>query len=208
MSHSFFYPLKTNAAMVMLLLLLVSCKEEKVEPGNPSSAGLTVQTVKNVPANPTDGTGTGHFTFFSLKNNTVVALADSATTQWDVAFNSTTVLVNSGHSGPGEGSVQIYTGIFSDLSQAPENGYKQDTEEETAIPIGSGNGWYNYNSTTHVISAIPGRVLVFKTAQGKYAKMEIISYYKDFPANPTSDNISRYYTFRFVYQDNGSRDFK
>lgn len=196
--------------LTLLLLSFIACqeKEKKENNVNPGNTGLTVQTVKNLPANPTDGTGTGHYTFFSLKNNVIVPLSDSATTQWDVAFNSTTLLVNSGTSGPGDAAVQIYTGIFNDLTEAPADGYRQDSALENAIPTGSGNGWYNYNSTTHVVSAIPGRVLVFKTAQGKYAKMEIVSYYKDMPANPTSADISRYYTFRYSYQDNGSRELK
>jgi hypothetical protein len=196
--------------LMSLLLSVVACqnKNKNDEIPTPGNNGTSVQTVKNLPANPTDGSGTGHYTFFSFKNNTIVPVADSATTQWDVAFYSTTILVNSGTSGPGEAGVQIFTGIFSDLTEAPADGYKQDSALENAIPTGSGNGWYNYNSTTHVISAIPGRVLVFKTAQGKYAKMEIISYYKDMPVNPTSADISRYYTFRYLYQDNGTKELK
>jgi hypothetical protein len=208
MNHTFFSFIKKNSYSALILLLVVSCDDKKNDPKPAVDNALIVQVVKNIPANPTDGTGTGHYTFYSLKNNTVVQTTDSASTQWDIAFNSTTIIVNSGISGPGDAAVQIYTGIFSDLSEAPVDGYKQDNSSSLAIPTGSGNGWYNYNSDTHVISAIPGRVLVIKTAQGKYAKMELISYYKDVPTNPTSVDIARYYSFRYSYQDDGSRNLK
>ena len=71
-----------------------------------------------------------------------------------------------------------------------------------AIPTGSGNGWYNYNPTTHVISPIAGKVIIVKTNDGKYAKVEILSYYKDAPENPTQESEYRYYTFNYVYQPN------
>ena len=72
---------------------------------------------------------------------------------------------------------------------------------------GSNNGWYNYNSATNVVSPIAGKVLVIKTHDGKYAKMEILNYYQDAPANPTGVEPSRYYKFNFVYQPNGTKNF-
>ena len=72
-----------------------------------------------------------------------------------------------------------------------------------AISTGSGNGWYTYNGQTHVISPTPGKILVFKTHDGLYAKIEILSYYKDSPANPNAfTDPSRYYTFNYIYQPN------
>jgi hypothetical protein len=82
--------------------------------------------------------------------------------------------------------------------------FVQDGTNTYAIPTGSGNGWYNYNSTTNLITSIAGKVFVVKTHDGKYAKMEIISYYKDAPATPDATALSRYYTFRYVYQPNGT----
>jgi len=82
--------------------------------------------------------------------------------------------------------------------------FAQDATNTYAIPTGSGNGWYNYNSTNNLITPIAGKVFVVKTHDGKYAKMEIISYYKDAPATPDATALSRYYTFRYVYQPNGT----
>jgi hypothetical protein len=56
---------------------------------------------------------------------------------------------------------------------------------------------------------------VIKTADGKYAKVEMISYYKGNPNTTTAAfadlatrPTSRYYTFRFAYQGDGTTSFK
>lgn len=194
---------------IALITFLSACtKKDKDEAPTPILLSNTVKsyTVKNLPANPEVG-GTGHYTFFSFKNNLIVPVSDSASLKWDLGFNATTIITNSGSSGMGTVGVQIYTGLFDNLTEAPATGYIQDSPAAYAIQTGSGNGWYNYNSTTHVISSIPGRVIVVKTADDTYAKVEILSYYKDAPASPTSDHISRYYTFRYTYQSDGSKKF-
>jgi len=54
---------------------------------------------------------------------------------------------------------------------------------------------------------------VIKTATGKYAKMEIMNYYKGgtTPLSTATDSIkaydSRYFTFRYTYQANGTTTF-
>ena len=195
-------------AIILLSSCLFSCKDNDSPKPASSNSSLATTTVKNLPADPDSK---NQYTFFSFKNNSIIDRTDSATVNWDIGFKTTTIIVNGGTSGPGIGAALVYTGIFSDLTSAPSSGYTTDNSAivpPNAIPTGSGNGWYNYNSTDHVISAIPGRVLVFRTAQGKYAKVEIISYYKDAPINPTSADIARYYTFRYMYQDDGSKNFQ
>lgn len=197
--------------------VFVACKKD-----DPAPAPLTATTVSNLAAdppsggyNPTNGQPIGvtkKYTFFSFKTGAVVANADSASAKWDLGFNGTTILVNSGTSGPGTGGAIVKSGIFDEITVAPDDGYLQDNKNSTtapyAIPKGSGNGWYNYNGATNVISPIAGRVLIIRTADGKYAKMEILSYYKDAPATPTSSSIDRYYTFRYLYQPDGTKNLK
>jgi len=47
-------------------------------------------------------------------------------------------------------------------------------------------------------------VIFLKTAEGKYAKLEILSYHKGAPAAPIPTSEARHYTFRYVYQPDGS----
>jgi hypothetical protein len=125
--------------------------------------------------------------------------------------------VNGGTSGPGQGQAQIVNGIFDELDEAPESGYQTDQSPELAIPAGSGNGWYNYTGNGNppqAILPIPGRIIVLQTAQGNYAKMEILSYYEGNPDTSTEEFINfqtrptgRHYTFRYAVQPDGSRNF-
>ena len=67
----------------------------------------------------------------------------------------------------------------------------------------NGNGWYNYSSITNIITPVAGKIFVIKTHDGKYDKMEIINYYKDAPISPDVNSLTRYFTFKYVYQPNG-----
>ncbi len=169
--------------------------------------------------NPSTGQPTGltrKFTLFSFKTGGIIANTDSATNKWDLGFNGTTIIVNSATSGPGTSQAQIVSGIFDELNTAPDAGYKSDNDPapiagapnaNLAIPTGSGQGWYTYDGAAMVNRPTAGKVIVVKTSEGRYAKMEIISYYKDAPASPTSTNAARYYTFRYVYQPNDTKTF-
>lgn len=182
----------------LLSILLTACDSGTSEP-------IAATTVTNLAA---DVARTGHYTFYDLKTNQTVALADSNSTKWDIAFKNTSIIINSGVSGPGNVEAQVVSGVFAELLTAPETGYQKDlAAANLAIKPGSGNGWYNYNATAMTINPIPGKLIVLKTTDGKFAKIQIKSYYQNAPATPDINSVSRYYTFDYVYQPNGSRTF-
>lgn len=212
--------MKTNLLARCLLTtsaaLMVACDKD----GNPTvTQPVRSATVRNLPADPTTGvdptTGqplgtTGKFTLVNLRDSAIVANTDSATNQWDVGFRGTTLIVNGGAIRTGQGGAYIHTGTFEELTTVPTSAtFAQDqSATNLAIPTGSGRGWYNYNQPANLITPIPGRVLVIRTGDGKYAKMEILSYYEGAPAQPNATiHQQRYYTFRYVYQPNGSTQF-
>jgi len=156
----------------------------------------------------------GKYTFYSLENNTIVPSTDSASSKWDLAFMSTRILTNSGTSGPALGGAFIYTGLYDDLKTiSTDSIFKTDNAPTYAITTGSGKGWYTYDQLTSLITPLAGRVLVIRTASGKYAKLEITSYYKGGVTLPVSASDvekltkQRYYNFRYTYQSNGSKVF-
>ena len=57
-----------------------------------------------------------------------------------------------------------------------------------------GMGWCTYNQVTHVISPIAGKILVFRTHDNKYAKMEI----KNFYDTPMTSPYGGFFTFDYV----------
>ncbi len=211
----------TLSLLAVAALGLSACSE--VDP-TPTPTPLQATRVNDLPADPATGrdpvtgapTGTtNRFTFFSLRENRIVLRsdspnrADSASTAWDLAFRGTTILVNGGTSGPGQGAAQVLTAAFDEVTEAPADGYAQDAAGAPAIPTGSGSGWYTYNGATQTITPTPGRVLVVRTADGRYAKVRILSYYEGAPEtiDPMADE-SRYYTFEYVFQPDGSRGFE
>lgn len=210
------------------ILLFTACKKDEATPINTTNDGTfkvftqgKVTTVQNLIADTIIGLtpigqpyGANKFTFFSIENNTLVASSDSATNRWDVAFRGTTILTNSGTSGPGAGGAFVQIGTFDALTAVPADSvFKTDASPVYAITTGSGKGWYNYDGANNLITPLPGRVLVIRTASGKYAKLEITNYYKKgvTPAASASDDEKlhgqRFYAFRYTFQANGTKTF-
>ena len=211
--------LKPFLLLLILSSILFSCTKEETTIEFP----VTAITVSNLPADTVLGinavTGmpfsAGKYTFYSLERNAIVPNADSASTKWDLAFAGTKILINGGTSGTGLGGAFIYTGLFDNVKTISNDSvFKTDNAPASfAVTYGSGKGWYVYDQLTSLVTPLAGRVLVIRTASGKYAKLEIINYYKGGVTLPItasdSDKLSkqRYYTFRYTYQPNGSKTF-
>jgi hypothetical protein len=210
---------------LVLAVLFTACKKDKtITPADPNAFGVTVNgkivSVKNLPADTIVGlvsgqpVGVGKYAFFNLRNNTWVPNTDSASTNWDLAFSGTTIRINGGTSGTGAGGAFVWVGAFDNLATVPADSvFKTDNYPSYAITKGSGKGWYSYDGATNLLTPIPGRVLVIKTADGKYAKVEILNYYRGgaTPSASATDEIKtteqRYYTFRYTFQTSGSTTF-
>lgn len=192
-----------------LALLVSSCGKEDAKNNAPA---LETRTFSNLAAPQTGGQGQpvgGAFAKFSFSQNATVT-DDS----WDIAFRGTTIIVNGGSligindepQRTGIGAVSTLSNTLDAVTTVPATStFRQDGTNTYAILTGSGNGWYNYTSSTNLVTPIAGKVFVVKTHDGKYAKMEIISYYQGVPANPDATvHVGRYFTFRYVYQANGT----
>jgi hypothetical protein len=152
------------------------------------------------------------YTYFSLDNRDTVAHTDSNSTNWDVSFKGTSILVNSGTSGPGTCVGQLISTAYDAITEAPENGYEVDAEGAPAIMTGSGN-WYNYTgSPTHQIQMLDGKTIIVRSNEDNFFKIKMISYYLDNPdlnqyTAGTPHEPSRYYTFKFEQIDGPEIDF-
>ncbi len=192
------YNLK-NLVFVLLglgLISLFSCKKEEV-------TLITATKEFSVSSSPM-----GQANYFSFEKGDAVVLENTDNLEWDFGLTLITFITNSGISGPGQGGAQVVDGTFESITEAPELGYRTDAMGDLAVT----NEWYDYNSATRSFSPKAGKILVFRTAKGKYAKMEVIK------AEPTDDagNIvvppvfptKIKYTFQYAYQDSGSRKFE
>lgn len=128
--------------------------------------------------------------YYDLETNQPVAKTNKG---WDISFNKTSIQLNSAE-GKVEGQVVSGTS-FDKLTKAPAAGFKKDGASASAIPGGSGNGWYTYNMDDHSIQPIADRVLVIKTTEGKIVKLAVTSYYKD----QKDFNPGGYYNFKYSF---------
>jgi len=209
--------LSITTSVLAAVIFFVACKKDEVV----VVETVTSKTVSSLPADTIVGlsngqpVGTGKFSFFSIETKSLIASADSNSKKWDIGLRGTTIITNAGTSGPGSGGAFVYTGTFDELKTiSPDSTFRTDNAPTSyAIPTGSNKGWYVLDFVTNLLSPIPGRVLVIRTANGKYAKVEILNYYKGgvTPAASATDaeksSKQRYYTFRFTYQSNGSKTF-
>lgn len=193
--------------IILLGLSFIGCSDD--EEGSDLVA-VESQTVTNLPAPQTGGRGEpigGPFTKYSFETGAIT----TSDTEWDIAFRGSIIAVNGGvvtgtNDEPernGNAGAAIVSGTFAEVTSAEGLTFSQDGSGAFAIPAGSDNGWYNYNPVTNLLLPIPGKVLVFRTHDGKFAKVEILSYYEDAPANPDGFvDASRFYTFNYVYNPN------
>ena len=212
---------------MVVLLSITSCEKDKLPKTVDQRAYVIetigkITTVKNLPADTIIGTnsigqpvGAGRYSFFSLETGQWIPNIDSNSTRWDLAFAGTTIRINNATSGPGAGGAFVFNGTFESLQSVPTDSvFRIDNHPVSyAITRGSGRAWYTYDGPTNLLTPIPGRTLVIRTATGKFAKVEILNYYRggQTPSATAADSIKirdqRFLHFRYTYQGNGTSQF-
>jgi len=141
-------------------------------------AGPTLYTI--------DATAAEAWRHFSFHLGSVIDGPES----WDLAFRRYAIVA-----GPGAGILDLGEIRFDDVRTVPATGYLAN--EGRADPRNPAiASWYAYGFLSHVLSPKP-RVWAVRTADGRYAKLEMLGYYcpGSAPGCPT---------FRYVYQGDGS----
>lgn len=197
--------LKSVLIVVMLSFVAVSCSENN----DTLPDEVVAKQVVNLQAKETTdrsvhpAVASGEFVKFSFSTGAVTT-GDN----WDIAFRGTTILVNGGVATgitneperKKDAALVLVESVFSDVKTAPlDNAFKQDAVDALALPKTT---WYSYDRTDHSIDPVAGKIIVVKTNDGHYAKMEIISYYKDMDSSNSADPVNsgaQYYTFNYVY---------
>lgn len=184
--------------MTIATPLFFSCKDEDTRvPAEVSQKEILVS-----------GSTTGAYSFYSFENGALVPASDSNSNKWDFAMRFATMIVNSNASGPGGAGVKLLDGVFDSFTEAPADGYAYDT---SAVRSAIKDEWYTYNPVTRTFAPKAGKIFIFRTATGKFAKLEMLT------ADPTDDNGNAVvpptrptkikYRFRVGYQRNGGRNF-
>jgi len=134
-----------------------------------------------------DAADAGRWRYFSFRLGSVVADEGQG---WDLAFRRYAIIT-----GPGGGALDLGERRFDEVRTVPAAGYI--ATEHAGDPRNPAiAGWYRYGFFSHVLSP-KGHVWAVRTADGHYAKLEMVGYYcpGSRPGCPT---------FRYVYQGDGS----
>ena len=186
------------AVLYLSVFFYFSCgSDEEVDVAQPVQDAVTFTV---------DAASRESWTYFSFtKRGVVEVAAPNNSMDWDLGFQRTKVKLNGGVSGAGKGrAVMLTDAAFGDLKEAPASGYAADSDASLAIVAESEKGWYIYTGPpNHWILPLENRVFVVQAADGTYAKLRFVGFYKD-NANKTDGG---FITFEYVHQPDGSRQF-
>ncbi len=135
--------------------------------------------------------------FFDFSTGSVVESPDPL--GWDLSFQRFTILANGGSNFAGQGGI-LDLGVTSldSLTSVPTGGYAMNTAG-SEVSNEATDRWYEYSWTSHVLSPKPN-VFAVRTADGRYAVFQILSYYC--PAAQAGCT-----TIRYRYQGSGGTVF-
>ena len=169
------------------------------EPGPTTTSNITtIDEGDGVFASQVDATDADLWVYMDLATGAQVEPGADPTDSmtWDIAFRRSNVKVNGGYSGRGGVEVTaIATGDLTSVIAAPVTTYETDALQEGADPdqpdfiqddntdfvFGrrqpvSATGWFNYDFTTHVLSAAEV-VYAVRARDGQYYKVRFLDYY-------------------------------
>jgi len=143
------------------------------------------------------------WTYFSFSSGSAIEVSDPANSlDWDLGFQRLKIRANCGTSGPGNGGVENMGVIdFDSLTEAPAEGYAVDEvltlfpgspHEETVSINPEMTDWYNMTGGMPPTITSKKEVFVVRTADGKYAKIQLLDYYD-------KEGHSGFVTFKYVY---------
>jgi len=141
-----------------------------------------------------DGRAPDAWRFFRFGAGSVVTAPDPM--GWDLAVRRNRLIVNGGTGFAGTGGIAVLGPVaFDSVAEAPQEGYL--TTRAGGDSTVASFKWYSYGFSSHVLTP-RGDVYAIRTADGRYAKMEILSYY-------CTGAEAGCMTIRYTYQGDGSR---
>ena len=126
-------------------------------------------------------------------------VAGARRSEWDLAARRYRLIVNGGDQFAGRaGVVSLGAVPFDSVRRVPAEGYRGTRRDQGGDPEHPVlDGWYRYDFFSHLLLS-RGRVFAVRTADGRYAKVAVVSYYCPGPEPGCL-------TIRYTYQGDGSR---
>lgn len=160
---------------------------------------------------------------FKKKEKITDTVGNARTLNWDIGFtgvyNSMVVINNGtdmkspGYGGPGKGMIVSVNLPYKLVEEAPSAEVMKKNNLSFVgwdkYPQPYNAGWYFYDLKTHISIPVKNRTFILLTAEGKYAKLELLNIYKGNPAVVSDLHWpAPYFTFRYFVQEDGSRNLK
>jgi hypothetical protein len=174
---------------VAALLVALTLRQPDV-PGYPPTA-VTPSDIGRRLVGPVlytiDATEAEAWRYFSFRLGSLVTDESKG---WDLAFRRYAIITSQGG-----GALDLGERRFDEVRSVPADGYiaTERAGEPRNPAIAS---WYRYGFFSHVLSPKP-HVWALRTADGRYAKLEMVGYY-------CADARPGCPTFRYVYQGDGT----
>lgn len=202
---------------VALPLFFTQCTEDETDDEDSKGIDTTITI---------DATSKSKWTYFSFEKGMVVTPADSSNSkEWDLAFKRYLIKSNSGKSGIGSAGVystnmsgeKAYNGLteFGDTvsfsiddtviieGYNPANPTVPTQEKHILNPVLNNKSTLWYNLEQGPASTLTSKEIVYivKTANGKFAKLYILSYYNE-------EDKAGFIKIKYTYQPDGSKKFE
>ncbi len=186
-----------NVTLILSLIILLfsSCKKEENDDDNT----VTDNTIK-VSLTTKNNEKVDHWVYYSFDTKSEVSGIDSSNFQtsdkWDIAFHSRHVRLNGGTSGIGLAEA-FDAGVvdWKSVTKEVESGYTKDVFEDDILYAGNGatgpimvgtdlnmvfENAFDFDANTHPPTYSANKnVYIFRTREGKYAKIMLNDYYND-----------------------------
>jgi len=167
----------TLAAFIGLACLATACSDDSGDPVGPGGDVPYDSITVNA------STGWAAIRLGEPASQVTVTGDLDSSDDWDIAFNATAVMLNGGDAGPGNvsgycicanaGATDAQVMDMTDASEladftsvtAAQIPSSSDAWQSDAVALAV-QGWYNYDMTSHVVSAAPEKLFILRTASG------------------------------------------
>lgn len=183
------------AAVVMIVFSLRRPSVPEFAPTPPAPAALGDSLVGPV-TYTVDASNPNRWVFFDFSRGSAVPAPGPE--EWDLAFQRFHIIANGGEGFAGRGGMLDLGPVpFDSVAVVPRAGYVVSEAGRDTTNAAMAD-WYSYSFTSHLMTPRPHTFAV-RTADGRHAKLQVVSYY-------CPGARAGCLTFRYVYQGNGGRE--
>jgi len=178
------------ATFVVVALRRPDMPAMAITPPHPVTIGDTLVGPASVTLDATDA---DQWTYFDFSRNS--AVRQPGPLDWDLAVRRFHFAANGGPGFAGRGGIVNLGPVpFDSVAMLPDTGYVANRADSTNPGVGK---WYRYGWTSHLLTP-KGDVYAVRTADGRYAKVTIVSYY-------CGGAEGGCFSLRYAYQGDGTR---